>query len=259
MSASAIPFKEGVNAVPEALDRTGMDRILAEFVEATERAARAGFDMIELHGAHGYLIASFLSPLTNRRTDEYGGSAENQARYPLEIFKAMRAAWPEDRPMSVRLSAWDWAAGGMTWDDLKVIAQAFREAGADLIDVSTGQTVPHQKPVYGRMYQVPFSEFIRNELDAPTMTVGAITQPEQINMILGAGRADLVALARPHLNDPAFTRAAAAHYGVTDPHWPIQYSTGVGQMLREAEKQNEKARETALKLRPARRHYVKAK
>jgi len=259
VSASAIPFREGVSAVPEALDRTGMDRIRDEFVQATERAARAGFDMIELHGAHGYLIASFLSPLANTRTDAYGGSAENRARYPVEVFKAMRAVWPEDRPMSVRLSAWDWAEGGMTWDDLKVIAQAFRDAGADLIDVSTGQTVPHQKPVYGRMYQVPFSEFIRNELDLPTMTVGAITQPEQINMILGAGRADLVALARPHLNDPAFTRAAAAHYGVTDPHWPIQYSTGVGQMLREAEKENEKARETAQKLRPARRHYVKAK
>lgn len=259
VSASALAYKDGVNALPDALDREGMERITAEFVEATERAARAGVDMIELHGAHGYLMASFLSPLTNIRTDQYGGSAENRARYPVEVFKAMRAAWPDDRPMSVRLSAWDWAPGGMNWDDLKIIAHAFKDAGADLIDVSSGQTVPHQKPVYGRMYQVPFSEFVRHEVGVPTMTVGAITLPEQINTILAAGRADLVALARPHLNDPSFSRRAAAHYGVTDPTWPIQYSTGVGQQLREAEKDNEKALETAERLRPQRRHYVKAK
>lgn len=259
VSASAIPFREGVNAVPEALDRAGMDRITQEFAAATERAARAGFDMIELHAAHGYLIASFLSPLTNTRTDAYGGSAENRARFPLEVFRAMQAVWPEDRPLSVRLSAWDWAEDGINWDDLKTISQLFKDAGVDLIDVSSGQTVPHQKPVYGRMYQVPFSEFIRHEVGIPTMTVGAFTLPEQINMALAAGRADLVALARPHLNDPAFTRKAAAHYGVTDPHWPIQYATGVGQMLREAEKETDKARETAAKLRPQRRHYVKAK
>ncbi|NVJ98499.1 MAG: bifunctional salicylyl-CoA 5-hydroxylase/oxidoreductase [Alphaproteobacteria bacterium] len=259
VSASAIPFNEGVNAVPAALDRAGMDRVRDEFVAATKRAARAGFDMLELHAAHGYLIASFLSPLTNTRTDEYGGSALGRARFPLEVFTAMRAVWPEDRPMSVRLSAWDWAEGGMNWDDLRTIATAFKTAGVDLIDVSSGQTVPDQKPVYGRMYQVPFSEFIRNEVGIPTMTVGAITLPEQINMILGAGRADLVALARPHLNDPSFTRKAAAHYGVADPHWPLQYTSGVGQMLREAEKENEKALDIAQKLRPQRRHYTKAK
>lgn len=258
VSASAIPFKDGVNAVPDALDRTGMDRIKDDFVAATERAARAGFDMLELHAAHGYLIASFLSPLTNTRTDSYGGSAENRARFPLEVFGAMRDAWPADRPMSVRLSAWDWAEGGLDWDDLRATATAFKEAGVDLIDVSTGQTVPHQKPLYGRMYQVPFSDFIRNEIGIPTMTVGNITLPEQINTILAAGRADLVALARPHLNDPAFTRAAAAHYGVADPHWPLPYTSGVGQLLREAEKDNEKTLETAQKLRPQRRHYVKA-
>ncbi|WP_020400342.1 tRNA-dihydrouridine synthase [Kordiimonas gwangyangensis] len=258
LSASAIPFKEGVNTTPKAMDRADMDRVKAEFVTATERAAAAGFDMVELHSAHGYLIASFLSPLTNTRTDEYGGSAENRARYPLEVFRAMREVFPEDRPISVRISAWDWAPGGMNWDDLKVICTAFKDAGVDLINVSSGQTVPHQKPMYGRMYQVPFADFIRHEVGIPVMTVGAITEPEQINTILAAGRADLVALARPHLNDPAFTRRAAAHYGVTDPHWPIQYKTGEYQQLREAEKATEKAFEVAAKLRPARRHYKKA-
>lgn len=258
VSASAIPFRDGVNAVPEALDADGMARIKQDFVAATERAARAGFDMLELHAAHGYLIASFLSPLTNTRTDAFGGSAENRLRFPLEVFSAMRAAWPESRPMSVRLSAWDWAMGGMTWEDLRTTAAAFKDTGVDLIDVSSGQTVPHQKPIYGRMYQVPFSDFIRNEVRIPTMTVGNITFPEQINTIVATGRADLVALARPHLNDPAFTRAAAAHYGVADPHWPLQYVSGVGQMLREAEKENEKNLETAQKLRPQRRHYTKA-
>ncbi|WP_417452017.1 bifunctional salicylyl-CoA 5-hydroxylase/oxidoreductase [Kordiimonas sp.] len=259
LSASAIPFKAGVNAAPKAMDRADMDRIKAEFAGAAERAGRAGFDMIELHAAHGYLIASFLSPLTNTRTDTYGGSAENRARYPLEVFRAMRDAFPADRPISVRISAWDWADGGISRADLKTICQAFKEAGVDLINVSTGQTVPQQKPVYGRMYQVPFADLIRHETGLPVMTVGAITLPEQINTILAAGRADLVALARPHLNDPAFTRRAAAHYGVTDPHWPIQYKTGEYQQLREAEKDNEKARETARKLRPSRRHYVRAK
>ncbi|WP_417462341.1 FAD-dependent monooxygenase [Kordiimonas sp.] len=258
ISASAIPFKAGVNQSPKAMDRDDMNRIKAEFVDATERAARAGFDMVELHGAHGYLIASFLSPLTNTRTDEYGGSAENRARYPLEVFRAMRDAFPDDRPISVRLSAWDWAEGGINWADLKIISQAFKDAGVDLINVSTGQTVPHQKPIYGRMYQVPFADFIRAEVDIPVMTVGNITLPEQINTILASSRADLVALARPHLNNPAFTRAAAAHYGVKDPHWPIQYKTGEMQAMREAEKDNEKNRETARKLRPPRRHYTRA-
>ncbi|WP_262692786.1 oxidoreductase [Kordiimonas aestuarii] len=258
LSASAIPFKAGINAVPKAMDRIDMNRVKGEFVDAAERAANAGFDMIELHAAHGYLIASFLSPLTNTRTDGYGGSAENRAKYPVEVFQAMREVFPNDRPISVRLSAWDWAQGGMTWDDLKTISLAFKAAGVDLINVSTGQTVPHQKPVYGRMYQVPFADFIRHEVGIPVMTVGSITLPEQINTILASGRADLVALARPHLNDPAFTRRAAAHYGVSDPHWPMQYKTGEFQQLREAEKENEKTAETAKKLRPARRHYVRA-
>ncbi|TNE61427.1 MAG: bifunctional salicylyl-CoA 5-hydroxylase/oxidoreductase [Alphaproteobacteria bacterium] len=258
VSASAIPFRDGVNAVPAELDRDGMDRIRDEFVDMTIRADRAGFDMIELHCAHGYLLASFLSPLTNSRTDAYGGSAENRVRYPVEVFEAMRAVWPAHKPMSVRLSAWDWAPGGVGWHDLEVYALAFKAAGVDLLDVSTGQTVPHQTPVYGRMYQVPFADYVRHVSGLPVMTVGAITEPAQVNTILAAGRADLVALARLHLNDPAFTRRAAAHYGVADPHWPIQYKTGEGQQLREAEKDNEKALETARKLRPSRRHYKRA-
>jgi anthraniloyl-CoA monooxygenase len=254
VSASPLPYFPDVSDTPAELDRTGMDHITDEFVQATERAERAGFDMIELHCAHGYLLASFLSPLTNTRTDEYGGSPENRVKFPLEVFTAMRAAWPEHKPMSVRISAWDWAEGGVNWDDILTTAKAFKDAGVDILDVSSGQTVPQQKPVYGRMYQVPFSDFIRDKVGIPTITVGAVTLPEQVNTILAAGRADMVALARPHLNDPAFTRHAAGHYGVTQSGWPMQYQTGEGQMLREAEKDREKAIETARKLRPAHRH-----
>jgi len=254
VSASAIPYHAGTSAVPAELDNAGMQRITAEFVAAAQRAEAAGFDMLELHCAHGYLLASFLSPLTNQRTDAYGGSAENRVKFPLEVFKAIRKVWPEHKPISVRISAWDWAEGGVTWSDILVTAQAFKTAGVDIISVSSGQTVAHQKPVYGRMYQVPFSDFIRSEVGIKTMAAGNITLPEQINTVLAAGRADLVALARPHLNDPAFTRKAAGHYGVTQPNWPLQYQTGEGQMLREAEKEREKTLETARKLRPAHRH-----
>jgi len=259
VSASPIPYHTGVSAPPKELDLAGMERIKTEFVAAARRADAAGFDMLELHCAHGYLLASFLSPLTNQRTDGFGGSAENRIKYPIEVFSAVRAVWPEHKPMSVRISAWDWAPGGVTWRDILVTAKAFKAAGADIINVSTGQTVAHQKPVYGRMYQVPFSDFIRTEAGVKTMTAGNITLPEQMNTILAADRADLIALARPHLNEPAFTRKAAMHYGVTDPSWPLQYKTGEGQMLREAEKDKEKALETAQKLRPSRRHYIKAK
>jgi len=259
VSASPLPYFPEISDTPAELDRAGMDQIVQEFVQATERANRAGFDMIELHCAHGYLLASFLSPLTNLRTDEYGGSAENRAKFPVEVFNAMRDVWPKSKPMSVRISAWDWAEGGVSWDDITITAQAFKDAGVDILDVSSGQTVPLQKPVYGRMYQVPFSDYLRDQVDIPTITVGAVTLPEQINTIIAAGRADMVALARPHLNDPAFTRHAAGHYGITQSGWPLQYKTGESQMLREAEKDREKTEETARKLRPSRRHYVKAK
>ncbi len=258
VSASPIPYVEGQSAVPEELDRAGMDRIIAEFVGATKRAKRAGFDMLELHCAHGYLLASFLSPLTNIRDDEYGGTVQNRLKFPLEIFAAMRAVWSKDKPMSVRLSSTDWAEGGLSLDDLAAIAKAFKDAGVDIIHASSGQTVPWQKPVYGRMWQTPFAEFIRQEVDIPTIAVGDITLPEQINTIIADHRADLCALGRPHLNNPNITREAAGHYGVRDQGWPPQYETGEYQLYREAEKTNEKALDLAMKARPNRRHYQRA-
>jgi anthraniloyl-CoA monooxygenase len=189
--------------------------------------------MLELHAAHGYLLASFISPLTNQRTDSYGGSLENRLRYPLEIFDAMRAVWPADKPMSVRLSATDWQDGGITGEDSVEVARAFIRAGVDLIDVSSGQTTPHAKPIYGRMFQTPFSDQIRNDAHVATMCVGSITTADQINTILAAGRADLVALGRPHLVDPSFTVRAAAQYGIALPG-PVQYQAGRDQVVRTA-------------------------
>jgi len=234
VSASPLPYYPD-SQVPAELAEAGMARITAEFVAATERAARCGFDMLELHCAHGYLLASFLSPLTNKRTDAYGGSLENRLRFPLRVFAAMRAAWPAEKPMSVRISATDWAEGGITEDEAIAIARAFAEVGVDLVDVSTGQTTPKSRPVYGRMFQTPFSDAIRNEADVKTMCVGNITSADQMNTILAAGRADLVALGRPHLADPSFMLKAAAWYGV-DIHQPPQYLPGKDQALRNAVK-----------------------
>jgi len=234
VSASPLPYYPD-SQVPAELDETGMAAITAQFVAATERAVRCGFDMLELHCAHGYLLASFLSPLTNTRTDAYGGSLENRLRFPLKVFAAMRAAWPADKPMSVRISATDWAEGGLTENDSIAIARAFAEAGVDLVDVSTGQTSPKSRPVYGRMFQTSFSDAIRNEADVKTMCVGNITSADQMNTILAAGRADLVALGRPHLADPSFMLKAAAWYGV-DIHQPPQYAPGKDQALRNAVK-----------------------
>jgi anthraniloyl-CoA monooxygenase len=249
-SASPIPYFEGVSPTPAELDRASMDRIKADFVQAAERASRAGFDLLELHCAHGYLFASFLSPLTNRRSDEYGGSIENRVRYPLEVFEAMRAVWPEEKPMSVRISASDWAPGGISEDDVLAIVRAFEAAGCDLISTSSGQTVPEQKPVYGRMYQVQFAETIRNVARIKTMAVGAITEPAQINTIIACRRADLVALARPHLIDPYFTRKAAAWYGIKTQSVPPQYLSGMAQAYREAERAREKQTELQRKAKP---------
>ena len=169
--------------------------------------------MLELHCAHGYLLSSFITPLRNRRTDEYGGSIENRSRYPLEVFRAIRAVWPATRPMSVRISATDWVDGGIGGEDSLEIARAFKAEGADLIDVSTGQTSPDAKPVYGRMFQTPYADRIRNEIGIATMAVGNITETDQVNAILAGGRADLVALGRPHLADPFWTLHAAARLG----------------------------------------------
>jgi len=220
------------NQLPRAMTTDDMMRVRDEFVAATVRAVECEFDWLELHCAHGYLLSAFLCPLTNKRSDEYGGSLQNRCRYPLEVFRAMRARWPEDRPMSVRISAHDWTPGGNTPDDAIVIARLFKEAGADLIDVSSGQTTRDARPIYGRMYQTPFSDRIRNEVGIATMAVGAIFEPDHVNSILMAGRADLCALGRPHLADPYWTLHAAAQLGYPDIEWPVQYRQGKAQLER---------------------------
>ena len=241
VSASPLPWFEGISDTPMELDKAGMARIRDEFVAATKRAARAGFDMLELHCAHGYLLASFLSPLTNLRDDQFGGRRENRLRYPLDVFKTMREVWPTERPMSVRISASDWLEGGISEEDYLYFAQEFQRAGCDLIDVSAGQTVPDQQPTHGRMFQVQFSEAIRNVPKIATMAVGSITEAAQVNTILHTRRADLVALGRPHLWNPYFTHQAAAWYGVKNVDaWAQPYYTGAQQAAREQQKTREK-------------------
>lgn len=257
-SASPIPYVEGSSDTPIEIDRSHMDKVRDEFVAAAVRGDKAGFDMLELHCAHGYLLASFLSPLTNQRTDEYGGSIENRMRYPLEVFKAVREVWPKEKPMSVRLSCSDWAPGGITLHDVIAIARAFKDAGVDIIHCSSGETVKWQKPIWGRMWQTPFAEYIRQNASVATIAVGDISLPAQINTIIADGRADLCALGRPHLNSPFFTREAAAHYGVKGQHWPVQLASGQYQLYREAEKENQKELDLAAKARPNRRHYRRA-
>ncbi|MGH8822414.1 MAG: bifunctional salicylyl-CoA 5-hydroxylase/oxidoreductase, partial [Rhodoferax sp.] len=211
------------------------------FVDSTRRAAAAGFDWLELHCAHGYLLSCFITPLTNQRNDDYGGSLENRCRYPLEVFRAMRAAWPAQLPMSVRISAHDWAPGGITGDDAVQIARLFKAAGCDFIDVSSGQTTRAAKPVYGRMYQTPFADRIRNEVGIQTIAVGAITEADHANSIIAAGRADLCAIARPHLADPAWTLHEAAKLQSRAADWPKQYLSGRDQLYREVLKQKQAA------------------
>ena len=240
MAASALPWSDG-NAVPQEMTRADMEAVTAQFVAATRMADAAGFDMIELHAAHGYLLSGFLSPGSNRRTDDYGGSLENRLRWPLEVFAAMRAVWPEDKPMSVRISATDWTDEGVTPDESVAIAQAFHAAGADIIDVSAGQTTPDARPVYGRMFQTPFSDRIRNQAGLATMAVGNITDADQANGILMAGRADLVAIGRPHLADPYWTLHAATALG-DGADWPLPYHAGRDQARRLAAKQAEEIR-----------------
>ncbi|MCH2068838.1 MAG: bifunctional salicylyl-CoA 5-hydroxylase/oxidoreductase [Shimia sp.] len=242
VSASAIPWSEN-NAVPRAATRADMDAIKAQFVAAAEMAERAGFDMIELHAAHGYLISSFISPVSNQRDDTYGGSLENRLRYPLEVFAAMRAVWPSEKPMSVRISASDWVGeDGVTPQEAVEIAKAFRAAGADIIDVSAGQTSTEAKPVYGRMFQTPFSDRIRNEAGLPTMAVGNIYEADHANSILIAGRADLVAVGRPHLADPYWLHHEAARIGDRHATWPKPYEAGRDQAWRLADREAEMIR-----------------
>lgn len=231
LGPSPVPWSPA-NQVPRPMTRADMDAVRAAFVAAAERAARAGFDMIELHAAHGYLLSAFLSPLTNRRDDAYGGSLEGRMRFPLQVLDAVRAAWPADRPLSVRISATDWHPRGLTPADAVIIARALRDHGADLVNVSAGQTSTEARPVYGRMFQTPLSDRIRNEVGVPTMTAGNIYETDHVNSILAAGRADLVALARPHLADPFWTLHAAARLGYRDQPWPPQYQRGKEQLER---------------------------
>jgi anthraniloyl-CoA monooxygenase len=231
IAPSPIPFAQH-NQIPRAMTRKDLDRVRDEFVAATRMAIECDFDMVELHCAHGYLLSSFITPLSNIRADEYGGSLENRLRWPLEVFAAMRHAWPKERPMSVRISATDWVDGGVTGADAVLIARAFIAAGCDIIHVSTGQTSSESKPVYGRMFQTPFSDWIRNEARVPTIAVGNITDIDQVNSIIAAGRADLVSLGRPHLSDPNWTLRAAAQLGWREQVWPVQYLSGKVQLER---------------------------
>jgi anthraniloyl-CoA monooxygenase len=223
MSASAIPWKPE-NQVPRAMTRADMDQVRDEYVRAAERALEAGFDLVELHLAHGYLLASFISPLTNRRSDEYGGTLGNRMRFPLEVVRAVRAAWPAEKPLTARVSATDWHPDGLTGEESVEVARLLGAAGVDAVDVSAGQTVPDQRPIYGRAFQTPFADRIRHEAGMATLAVGNIQSHEDVNAILAAGRADLVLMARAHLWDPYWTRHAAYALGHPIP-WPPQYET----------------------------------
>lgn len=225
------PHRPGMQ-VPREMSRAEMERVVHDFARAARLAVAADFDMLELHCAHGYLLSSFITPLANRRTDRYGGSLDNRLRFPLEVFAAVREVWPQERPISVRISATDWVEGGVDASEAVEIARAFHDAGADIMHVSTGQTSADAKPVYGRMYQTPFSDRIRNELGVKTIAVGAITEPDQVNSILAAGRADLCALARPHLANPHWTLHAAVAQGFKEQPWPWQYRSGKDQLER---------------------------
>jgi anthraniloyl-CoA monooxygenase len=230
VSASEQQYLAGVSQVARAVTLEDMANIKAEFVQSARDAAEIGVDWLELHCAHGYLLSAFISPLTNHRTDDYGGSLENRLRYPLEVFKAVRAVWPAERPMSVRISAHDWVEGGITPDDAVVIARHFKSAGADMVDCSSGQVSKQEKPVYGRMFQTPFADRVRNEAGIATIAVGAISEADHVNSIIAAGRADLCAVARPHLANPAWTLTEAAKIGYTPIAWPKQYLSGKTQM-----------------------------
>jgi anthraniloyl-CoA monooxygenase len=249
-SASPIPYFPD-SQTPIALTPADMAGITADFVRAAEYAEAAGFDMLEVHMAHGYLLASFISPLTNRRTDAYGGAIENRMRFPLELLRAVRSAWPAHKPLSVRVSGTDWHPDGLSPDDLLAAAKLLRAAGADLIDCSAGQTVPDQRPVYGRMFQTHIADQVRNEAGIATMAVGNITTADQVNTIVLQGRADLVALARPHLTDPYFTLRAAAEQNYRGQHWPPPYHPGRNQIYRLAEREQAELRDMKLRLRPS--------
>jgi anthraniloyl-CoA monooxygenase len=245
VSASPQQYLDGVSDWSRAMTHEDMQRVLDDFMRAATLAAEAGFDWLELHCAHGYLLSSFISPLTNQRTDEYGGSLENRLRYPLQVFAAVRAVWPAHLPMSVRISANDWVEGGITPDDAVLIARAFKAAGADMIDCSSGQVSKKERPTFGRMFQTPFADRVRNEAGIATIAVGAISEADHVNSIIAAGRADLCAIARPHLANPAWTLMESAKIGYTDIAWPKQYRAAKSQLERNLE------RERAAQAQPA--------
>jgi anthraniloyl-CoA monooxygenase len=225
MAPSALPYAPR-NQMPRAMTRDDMDRVRFEFEQSVRGAVAAGFDLLELHCAHGYLLSSFLSPLTNIREDSYGGSLKGRARFPLEVFDACRAIWPADKPMSVRISATDWVPGGFEPEEAVLFARMLRDHGCDIVDVSSGQVSPLERPAFGRSFQTPFADRIRNEVGIPTIAVGAISSYDDVNTIVVAGRADMCALARPHLYDPHWTLHAAAEQGYDGVAWPVQYQAG---------------------------------
>jgi anthraniloyl-CoA monooxygenase len=233
---SPLPYLPGISQVPGEMQAQQMEAVKNDFVRAATLGAAAGFDMLELHMAHGYLLASFLSPLTNVRDDEYGGSVQNRLKFPLEVLRAVRGAWPAEKPLSVRISACDWAEGGLGEEDVVAIAKALVSAGADILDISSGQTVASQRPVYGRMWQTPLADMVRNLAGVPTIAVGNIFEADHVNSIIAAGRADLCAIARPHLAHPSWTLAEAAAQGYTDQWWPEPYRSAKLQLERAAER-----------------------
>jgi anthraniloyl-CoA monooxygenase len=233
---SPLPYLPGISQVPTATDSAQMQSLKNDFVRAAKLGAAAGFDMLELHMAHGYLLASFLSPLTNVRNDEFGGSVENRLKFPLDVLRAVRAAWPAEKPLSVRISACDWAEGGLSEADVITIAKSLAGAGADILDISSGQTVATQRPIYGRMWQTPLADLVRNLAGVPTIAVGNIFEADHVNSIIAAGRADLCAIARPHLANPSWTLAAAAAQSYTQQWWPEPYRPAKVQLERAAER-----------------------
>ena len=224
--------------MPREMTKDDMDRVATQFVSAAQNAAQADFDMIEVHLAHGYLLSTFISPATNHRTDEFGGDIDSRMRFPLRVVADVRAVWPDDRPLSVRISATDWVEGGLSEDDMLVVARMLKEAGVDIINVSTGQVTKEEDPVYGRMFQAPFADQVRNEVGIPVIVAGNITSADQANTLVAAGRTDIVALARPIMNEPHFVLKAAAHYGHKTQYWPPQYLSGKFLAEALAEKEN---------------------